>query len=227
MSSTSMKTGNANQCTMMQCLNTCEVLKWSDQKKSGGVFAVGLVTLYMLKNYTLLGLIAYTLLYSTVICSTWVLIKNVIVAFQNNQNGEAPAIQAHPFQNVLDFVPKKVNFKEEQVAKAAKKLTALINKFINCSVSLVLAKSISSSVGFAGVLYFTSGILARFEFLSLAIFFWIAIFTVPVGYQFKKAEVDALVVKVWEPIQPHYIKIQSMIMKYKNANNSLNEQKDE
>ena len=35
------------------------LLTWDDQKKSGGVFAVGLVSLYLLKNYTLLGLISY------------------------------------------------------------------------------------------------------------------------------------------------------------------------
>lgn len=203
------------------------LLTWEDQKKSGGVFAVGLITLYMLKNYTLLGLLSYTLLYATVLCSSWVLVKNVMVAFQNNQTGEAPAAQPHPFQKVLDFVPSKINFREDQTVKMAKKMTSCLNKFVTCVVDLVLAKSISASLGFAAVLYLSSGIFARFEFLSLAMLVWNLLFSVPAVYKLKKNEIDAIVLKVWEPVEPHVTKVQGMIMKYKNASKSLAQQEKE
>ena len=92
----------------------------------------------------------------------------MLVAFQNNQTGEAPAAQPHPFQKVLDFVPAKVNFREDQTVKMAKKLASVLNKFLTCVVDLVLAKSISASLGFAAALYLSSGIFARFEFLRVA-----------------------------------------------------------
>jgi len=225
MSSTSARVAcNGNQCALMNN----SLLTWDDQKKSGGVFAVGLVSLYLLKNYTLLGLISYTLLYATVLCSSWVLVKNVMVAFQNNQTGEAPAAQPHPFQKVLDFVPAKVNFREDQTVKMAKKLTSVLNKFVTCVVDLVLAKSISASLGFAAVLYLSSGIFARFEFLTLSMLIWNLLFSVPAVYKLKKTEIDGIILKVWEPVEPHVTKIQGMIMKYKNASKSVAQQeKDE
>ena len=223
MSSTSKA---SSSCQLMSCLASNDLLKWTDQKKSGAIFSSGLLGLYLLQNYTLLGLLAYTLLYATSLCSTWVLIKNVIVAFQANQNG-APQNNPHPFQSVLDYIPKKINFNEEQMAKFAKKLTAAVNKSITCFVDLVLAKSISNSLMFATILWFTSGILARFEFLCLCMISWVGLFTIPMLYKMKQAEIDGVIAKVWAPIEPHYVKIQSMIMKYKNASNSLNKDSDE
>jgi len=193
------------------------LIKWKDQKKSGIVFGSGLIALYLLKTYTLLGLLSYVLLYSTSLCTSWVLIKNIITAIQQSQN-QKPQV-SHPFQKFLDQVPVVIT--DDQAKKLASFLTSSINKSINCVVDLVLAKSSSQSAAFAAFLYIFGGIFVKCQFLTLVMFTWISAFTLPFIYQLKQKEIDTLIAKAWEPIKPHYVKIQGMIAKFKNANQNL------
>jgi len=202
------------------CYGNCSVsslIKWDDQKKSGIVFASGIVALYLLKTYTLLGLLSYVLLYSTSLCTSWVLVKNIITAIQQSQNQQAQV--THPFQQFLDKVPVAIS--DDQARKIASILCKSINQSVNYVVDLVLAKSSSQSAAFALCLYLCSGIFASYEFLSLAMFFWVCIFTLPKVYQLKKTEIDNLLNKAWEPVEPHYTKVVGMVQKFKNANKNL------
>lgn len=211
----------------MTCWSQCELLQWQDLKKSGGTFATGLLVLYLLNTYTLLGIFSNTLFYLTTGCLIWVVIKQVLVAFQGSS---ANQVAAHPFQVYLDQIPKYLTFSEDQTTKYAKELTNYLNKFLSKIMNLVLAKSLTDSATFVTFLYFTSGIFARFELLSLINFAWIGAFTVPKIYKMFQKEIDEAFDKAWEPVRPHVQKIGEMVNKYKSASAavaSTGEDKDE
>lgn len=94
---------------------------------------------------------------------------------------------------------------------------------LNFTNSLLL----STSTSFAAVLYFFGGIFANYEFLTLAMLVYISAFTFPKVYQLKQKEIDEVISKAWTPIEPHYTKISSMIMKFKNANQKLTRSEDD
>jgi len=208
----------------------CDLLQWNDIKKSGGTFAAGLLVLYLLNTYTLLGIFSNTLFYLTTGCLIWVVIKQVLVAFQGNSSNAANQVAAHPFQVYLDQIPKYLSFSDEQTTKYAKDLTNCLNKTLSKIMNLVLAKSLTDSATFVTFLYFTSGIFARFELLSLINFAWICAFTVPKVYKMFQKEIDEAFDKAWEPVKPHVEKISEIVNKYKNASAAVassGEDKDE
>lgn len=203
-----------------------ELVMWKDAKKSGGIFGAGLVTLYLLQNYTVLGLFTNALFFATSICCLWVLIRNVISAF-NQQQGQ-PVSAAHPFQFLLDSVPAKLRLSEDDAGKLAPVIADTVNCAISKFVKLVLVDSWLNSTTFVVVLYFTRGLFAAYDALSLITFIWICSFSVPFVYKQKEDEFNMVFEKVMGPLRPHLEKVQNMVTKFKSAKQTVAEaDKDE
>ena len=203
-----------------------DVLMWTTPPKSASIFGAGLFVLYLLYSNTLLGLISNGLFFSTSVACLWVLIKNVINAFQQQQGQSVQA--QHPFQFALDSIPSSFNISEDMATKLAPKIAGFVNCFISSAVKLVLVDSWANSMGLVVALYFFRGLLQNHELLCLISYAWISAFTLPWVYKFKQAEIDAVLLKVTTPLKPHIEKIQGMINKFKQAKAATpTEEKDE
>lgn len=220
------KTTSNTTCEATEKCCYGELVLWKDVKKSGITFGVGVITLYLLQNYTVLGLFTNALFFATSICCLWVLIRNVISAF-NQQQGQ-PVNAVHPFQFMLDSVPAKLRLSEDDATKLAPKIA----DFLNCSVSkfikLVFVDSWLNSTIFVFALYFTRGLFAAYDALALITFFWISAFCLPFVYKQKEDEINVVVEKALGPIRPHLTKVKDMINKFKSAKQTVAEaDKDE
>ena len=142
-----------------------DVLLWTQPPKTAPIFAGGLFVLYLLYSNTLLGLISNGLFFATSVACLWVLIKNVINAFQQQQ-GQAVQAQ-HPFQFLLDSIPSNLNISEDMAMKLAPKISKTINCFVSSLVKLILVDSWANSMGLVVVLYFFRGLLQNHELLCL------------------------------------------------------------
>lgn len=203
-----------------------DILMWTTPPHSASIFGGGLVALYLLYSNTLLGLVSNGLFFATSIACLWVLIKNVINAFQQQQGQTVQA--QHPFQFALDSIPNNFNVSEDMAMKIAPKIAGVVNCFISSAVKLVLVDSWANSMGLVVVLYLFRGMLQKHELLCLISYAWIAAFTVPWVYKFKQAEIDAVLVKITTPLKPHMEKVQGMINKFKQAKTAQPvEEKDE
>lgn len=209
----------------VNCCAFTDLTQWKDAKKSGITFGVGMAVLYTLYSTTLLGLISNTLFFATSICCLWVLIKNVINAFQQQQGQAVQA--AHPFQFLLDTVPAKLRISEDDALKMAPKIAACLNKLVSDFLRLVLVDSWANSTVLIVVLYFTRGIFASHEMLCLVGYAWIGVFTLPVVYKMKKDEIDGACEKVMTPLRPHIAKVSDMIAKFKSAKAATAEESKE
>jgi len=211
-SPTSSTTAQSNCCY-------ADLVLWKDVQKSGITFSSVFAVLYLLQNYTVLGLLSYGMFLVTSSCCLWVLIKNVISAFQHQQGQQVSA--AHPFQYLLDFLPSKLNISEEKAAESAPAVAQFVNKHISQLIKLILIDSWMNSSILVIVLYFTRGILASYSVLCLCTMGWCAAFTLPFVYKMKQAEIDGLLKQVVDPIKPHVAKIQGMVKKFQQARESV------
>jgi len=202
-----------------------DLVLWKDVQKSAVIFSSVMLVLYLLQNYTVLGLVAYSMWMVTTCCCLWVLIKNVISAFQHQQGQTVSA--AHPFQYILDYLPSKLLLSEEQLTKSIPQLTAFVNKYISMVIKLILVDSWFNSSILVITLYFTRGILASYSILCLATTIWIALFTLPYVYKLKQKEIDDVVEKVKAPIVPHIEKVQGMVKKFQLARKATSEDTSE
>lgn len=189
------------------------VIYWKDPIHSAICCFSGLTVLFILKNFTLLGLICYSLFYVTTICSAWVLLKNVIAAFQVNQ-GQEPVVQPHPFKSIIEAL-SSYHISNQKAQNFAENFSNKVNSNLQTLVDLLFVKSWTSSVIFACVLYFTRPIFVHFQLIQLVFFGWLGLFSLPLIYYKKKEEIDSLKDKAWEPIKPHYSKLLELMAKYK------------
>lgn len=202
-----------------------DVLLWTTPPKSAAIFGGGLFVLYLLYSNTLLGLVSNGLFFATSVACLWVLIKNVINAFQQQQ-GQAVQAQ-HPFQFLLDSIPSNLNISEDMAMKLAPRMSKAINCFVSCLIKLVLVDSWANSMGLVVVLYFFRGLLQNHELLCLISYAWIGAFTLPWVYKFKQAEIDGVILKITTPMKPHIEKVQGMINKFKQAKSSAGQPAEE
>ena len=142
-----------------------DILMWTTPPHSASIFGGGLVALYLLYSNTLLGLVSNGLFFATSIACLWVLIKNVINAFQQQQGQTVQA--QHPFQFALDSIPNNFNISEDMAMKIAPKIAGVVNCFISSAVKLVLVDSWANSMGLVVVLYLFRGMLQKHELLCL------------------------------------------------------------
>lgn len=198
-----------------KCQKVLDLTQWKDVKKSGITFGVGLAILYTLYSTTVLGLISNTLFFATSICCLWVLIKNVINAFQQQQGQTVQA--QHPFQFLLDSIPQKFQISEDEAAKMAPKIANSINTLVSDFAKLVLVDSWCNSTILVIFLYFTRGIFASYGMLCIIGYSWIGAFTVPFVYKLKQKEIDEVLAKITTPLKPHIAKITDMVQKFKSA----------
>jgi len=206
--------------------NISNLVNWADPQTSGIYFGAGTLTLLILQTYTFLGILSFALFYITLGCSIWVLIKNVVVAFNTNQ-GEKAKIQPHPFKPVLDLVSKKLRISENVVEKNAIMLAKMLNNLTTQFISLVFVESWSKSAIFAIFLYFVKGILMKFHLLELLLGIWIGLFSIPFIYTLKKKEIDQILNQIWQPIKPHFEKFSKIVGKYKSVNSNNVDQNSE
>lgn len=192
-----------------------DTILWTKPPKSATIFGSGLFVLYLLYSNTLLGLVSNGLFFATSCACLWVLIKNVINAFQQQQGQQVQA--QHPFQFALDQIPSNLNISEDTAAKLAPKIAGMINCFISSAAKLVLVDSWFNSTVLVVGLYFFRGMFQNHGLLCLISYAWIAAFTVPWVYKFKQAEIDAVISKITTPLKPHIEKVQTMICKFKQA----------
>jgi len=203
-------------------LSDCQkLIYWKDINKSATYFMAPLIVTYVLQNYTVLGLLSYTLMMACLLSSLFVAFKQVLNAMQMQKN---PNIKPeHPFQLWIDELPKKLHLNDECVAKFSQNLTLCVNCAATGLVKLVLVDSFSKSGSFLVFLYVFRCVFAKFTMVCLFQMIWISAFSLPMIYKFKQTEIDGILLKVWTPVKPHYEKLCALLEKFQNAQEAKDE----
>lgn len=162
---------------------------WQEPQKSGLVLGVGLVVLFSVSKFSLISVVAYTLL--TAVCGAFGFRVYKLVMSKVNKTEEG-----HPFQELLDLplpealsdMDRAQNFGETLFTSAA----TLMQKLR----SLVLIEDLIESAKLIVVLWFATYVGAWFNGLTLVILVWIGLFTLPKVYLEYQTEIDEQLEKV-------------------------------
>jgi len=203
-------------------LSDCQkLIYWKDLNKSGIYFLAPLAVTYVLQNYTVLGLLSYLLMITCILTSIFVAFKQVLTAMQMQKNPNIKAV--HPFQHWLEEIPSKLQINQECASKISQNITSTLNRTATNLVKLLLVDSLPRSGLFLLFLYVFRIFFAQFTIIGLFQMVWIAAFTLPMVYRFKQKEIDALLQKIWAPLEPHYQRVLALLEKFQDAQQTKDE----
>lgn len=165
------------------------LLHWRDPQKSGLVLGVGLIVLFSISKFSLISVIAYTLL--TAVCGAFGFRVYKLVMSKVNKTEEG-----HPFQEFLDLPLPDVFSDSERAQKFGDSLFANTLYLITKLRSLLFIEDIIESAKLIIVLWFATYIGAWFNGLTLVILSYVGLFTLPKVYQEYQTEIDEQLAKV-------------------------------
>jgi len=174
-----------------------QVVYWTNPLVSGGVFLVGLFAFFLvgLCNYSSISVVCY------------ILILNLTVRLGHMHGGrvlgEMNVLPKRPLP-----VPPDHFVTEEQVAAHVGAITAGLNTALQTAYALLCGDATPAALRTLAslcALALASRLLGTTGLLFLC---FLAAFTLPKGYQAKKAEVDAIVAKARQAAEEAWVKLQ-------------------
>jgi len=157
-----------------------ELVYWRDPRKSGVVFAAGLVLLLSLAYFSVISVVAYACLLTLSATLSFRIYKNVLQAVQKTNEG-------HPFKEFLevDITPSR-----ERVHNVIDVLLNHINSTLLKLRAVFLVEDIIDSIKFGVLFWSLTYIGSWFNGLTLVILAYLAAFSVPKVYEMHKAQID-------------------------------------
>lgn len=161
-----------------QC--AADILYWRDPKNSGAVFGVGLVILFSLTVFSVISVVAYTLLFTLLASLTFRVYKNVMQAVNKTDDG-------HPFKEYLevDITPN-----QEKAHEIADQILSHFNCFVNRMRSVLLVEDYVESFKYLFMFWALTFIGAWFNGMTLVILAYIGAFSLPKVYEMNQAQID-------------------------------------
>ncbi|KAI7691690.1 Reticulon-4 [Sarcoptes scabiei] len=158
----------------------CDILYWRDPKNSGAVFGIGLVILFSLTIFSVISVVAYTLLFSLLGTLSFRVYKNVMQAVNKTEEG-------HPFKEYLDM---DITPNHDRAHEIADQLMSHFNCFINRMRSVLLVENYVESFKYLFLFWVLTFIGAWFNGMTLVILAYIGAFSVPKVYEMNKTQID-------------------------------------
>jgi hypothetical protein len=174
-----------------------DVVYWANPVISGGVFLVGLFA------FLLVGVYSYSSI--SVVC--YVLILNLVVRFAHTNGTRVLADMNVVAKRPLPEAPE-VFVTEEQVQAQVPVITAHINALLRGLYSLLCGEATPVVLKTIGSLFVLALASRLFGSTGLLFLIYLAAFTLPKGYQLKKAEVDALAAVVQKKSEEVFAQLQ-------------------
>lgn len=162
---------------------------WRDPQKSGLVLGVGLVVLLSVSKFSLISVVAYTLL--TAVCGAFGFRVYKLVMSKVNKTEEG-----HPFQELLDLPLPEALSDTDRAQRFGETLFSTGANFMQKLRSLVLIEDLIESAKLIVVLWFATYVGAWFNGLTLVILSWVGLFTLPKVYLEYQTEIDEQLEKV-------------------------------
>ncbi|KAI7691692.1 Reticulon-3-B [Sarcoptes scabiei] len=178
-------TSNDNCCSsplgqLLKSVFVKDILYWRDPKNSGAVFGIGLVILFSLTIFSVISVVAYTLLFSLLGTLSFRVYKNVMQAVNKTEEG-------HPFKEYLDM---DITPNHDRAHEIADQLMSHFNCFINRMRSVLLVENYVESFKYLFLFWVLTFIGAWFNGMTLVILAYIGAFSVPKVYEMNKTQID-------------------------------------
>lgn len=173
-------------------LDSCpckRLVYWQEPQKSGLVLGAGLVVLFSVSKFSLISVVAYTLL--TAVCGAFGFRVYKLVMSKVNKTEEG-----HPFQELLDLPLPEALSDTERAQKFGETLFSSGAEFVQKLRSLLLIEDLVESAKLIVVLWLATYVGAWFNGLTLVILAWVGLFTLPKVYLEYKTEIDEQLEKV-------------------------------
>lgn len=168
-----------------------ELLYWRDVKKSGVVFASGLVLLLALSIFSIISVMAYFLLALLTVTIGFRVYTTVMAAVQKSDEG-------NPFK---PFMEQDLTVPEDKMVCYTKVGVEHFNAHIQKLRHYLLVEDLVDSIKFAVFLYLLTYLGSWFNGLTLVILAYILIFAVPVIYEKYQHEIDENISKVNKQVE--------------------------
>lgn len=165
------------------------LIYWRDPQKSGAALGVGLAILLSISKFSLISVVAYTLL--AAVCGAFGFRVYKLVMSKLNKTEEG-----HPFQELLDLPLPEALSDTDRAQKFGESLFTGSLNFISKLRSLLLIEDLIESAKLIVVLWFATYIGGWFNGLTLVILSWIGLFTLPKIYLEYQTEIDEQLEKV-------------------------------
>lgn len=157
-----------------------ELVYWRDVKQTGIVFGIGLVILLSLSIFSVISVVAYTLLFTLLGTLSFRVYKNILQAVQKTQEG-------HPFKEYLEV---EITPSKERINEIVEQLVNHGTCFVNRMRSVLLVEDIVDSLKYLLIFWALTYIGAWFNGLTLVILAYIAAFSLPKVYELNKTQID-------------------------------------
>ncbi|KAH9426613.1 Reticulon-like protein [Dermatophagoides pteronyssinus] len=189
-----------------------DILYWRDPKNSGAVFGIGLVILFSLTIFSVISVVAYTLLFTLLATLSFRVYKNVMQAVNKTDDG-------HPFKEYLevDLTPN-----QERAHEIADQILSHFNCFVNRMRSVLLVEDYVESFKYLFMFWALTFIGSWFNGMTLVILAYIGAFSLPKVYEMNQAQVDHYISMVVSKIN----EITEKIPFLKKATAAVAEKKD-
>uniref|UniRef100_A0AAY4A3M1 Reticulon n=1 Tax=Denticeps clupeoides TaxID=299321 RepID=A0AAY4A3M1_9TELE len=161
-------------------LSAKELVYWRDPKKSGVVFGVSMLLLLSLATFSVISVASYVLLALLCVTISFRIYKSVIQAVQKSNEG-------HPFKALME---KDVSVPPETFRKHVDVCLTYINRGLKYMSRLFLVEDLVDSLKLAVVMWLLTYVGAVFNGITILILADILLFTVPLGYEKNKTQID-------------------------------------
>ncbi|KAH9392489.1 Reticulon-like protein, partial [Tyrophagus putrescentiae] len=157
-----------------------ELVYWRDVKNSGVVFGAGLVILFSLSIFSVISVVAYTLLFTLLGTLSFRIYKNVMQAVNKTNEG-------HPFKEYLEI---EIAPPQERIHEIVDSVVAHGTCFINRMRSVLLVEDLVDSLKYLLIFWALTYIGACFNGLTLILLAYLGAFSLPIVYEQNKAQID-------------------------------------
>lgn len=161
-------------------VHVAELVYWRDPKNTGIVFGAGLVILLSLSIFSVISVVAYSLLFTLLGTLSFRIYKNVMQAVQKTNDG-------HPFKDYLEI---EITPSPDRIHEIVDTVVAHGTCFINRMRSILLVEDIVDSLKYLLIFWALTYIGGWFNGLTLILLAYIAAFSFPKVYEQNKAQID-------------------------------------
>ncbi|XP_028850600.1 reticulon-3 isoform X3 [Denticeps clupeoides] len=171
---------SSSPVSLIQSPQAKELVYWRDPKKSGVVFGVSMLLLLSLATFSVISVASYVLLALLCVTISFRIYKSVIQAVQKSNEG-------HPFKALME---KDVSVPPETFRKHVDVCLTYINRGLKYMSRLFLVEDLVDSLKLAVVMWLLTYVGAVFNGITILILADILLFTVPLGYEKNKTQID-------------------------------------
>ena len=156
---------------------------WDNVKVSAAVFAIGTILLVCLNTISFISVFAY--LHLCILLSVWGL--KMYTSIQSTLNSKPVE---HPLQEWLDA---DICFTKEKITANVEKVTPMLEQTLKKMRAIIVFENTKATLKVVFAMYALTFIGAIMNFLTLVLWAYVGLFTLPLVYETKQKEINKAV----------------------------------